>query len=70
MNALDNILEGDEQIIHLITEDQGPLAADDFRHTFNNACLQLAGLEHWVVNLHLMTSSPIAPITNMSYMEH
>lgn len=70
MNALDSILDGNEPIIHLISEDQGILAADEFMYTFNNACLQLAGLEQYVSVLHQHTSSVIAPINNMSYMEH
>lgn len=70
MNALDSILCGNEPIIHLISDDQGILAADEFIRTFNNACLQLAGLEQSVSTLHQLTSGVIAPITNMSFMEH
>lgn len=68
MNALDQLLEGEEPLVCDIAEDVGILAAEDFVRMFNNACLHIAGFESTLVNQRL--TSRLAPITNMSVWEH
>lgn len=70
MNAMDQIMSGEEAIVQVIEENHGVLEAERFVAMFNNACLQFAGFEETLtVVLH---SHPyvIAPITNLSYLEH
>lgn len=67
MNAIDQIMSGDEPIVQAIEDDLGILQAERFVGMFNNACLQVAGFEG--VLSYIPTIS-IAPITNLSYLEH
>lgn len=70
MSALDYMLTGDEPLVMTIEDEHGVLAADDFKNTFNNGCLQIAGFEQTLVGFLSESNSMLAPITNMSRMEH
>lgn len=70
MSALDYMLTGNEPLVMTIEDEHGVLAADDFKNTFNNGCLQIAGFEQALVGFLSGSNSMLAPITNMSWMEH
>lgn len=70
MNAIDQIMSGEEPIVRAIEEDQGILEAERFVDMFNNACLQVAGFENALAFLAHTRHVTIAPITNLSYLEH
>ena len=67
MNAIDQIISGDEPIVRAIEDDLGLLQAEGFVGMFNNACVQVAGFES---TLSYVPHVVIAPITNLSYLEH
>lgn len=68
MNALDQMLCGEEPIVCSIAEDAGILAAEGFVQLFNNACMQVAGFEDMIQTVR--RGAFLAPITNMSMCEH
>lgn len=70
MNAIDQITSGDEPIVRAIEEEQGFLEAERFVNMFNNACLQVAGFEIILSMYANRCPTSIAPITNLSYLEH
>ena len=70
MNAIDQIMSGEEPFVRMIEDEHGILEAERFVNMFNNACLQVAGFE---APLSILTHShqvTLAPITNLSYLEH
>lgn len=70
MNAIDSILNGTEPIVQMIADNMGILAAEHFVTLFNNSCLQVAGLEDAVCEVLRAKPLSLAPITNMSMLEH
>lgn len=70
MNAIDQIMSGEEPIVRAIEEDHGILEAERFVDMFNNACLQVAGFEAPMTIIAQSRNRTIAPITNLSYLEH
>lgn len=70
MNAIDSLLSGEEPIVQMIIDEEGTDAAHRFVDLFNNACMQLAGFEEFLVEYNMALPGCIAPITNMSSLEH
>ena len=70
MNAIDQIMSGEEAIVQAIEEDHGVLEAERFVEMFNNACFQFAGFEDVLTVVLQSHRHAIAPITNLSYLEH
>lgn len=69
MHMVDIMLDGDEPIVAQITEEAGPLVANQFVAEFNNACMQMAGFEE---EYEVLSDAPVllAPLNNLSWVEH
>lgn len=70
VNAIDQLMSGEEAIVRVIAEDHGILEAERFVELFNNACFQFAGFEDTLSTILHSRSYIIAPITNLSHQQH
>lgn len=73
MSLIDNILEGHEPVVQMIMMEEGPMAADLFVRSYNNACCQFAGFEDFFYQAQAdatLVTGFFAPNTNLSREEH
>lgn len=67
MNAVDSILDGDEEIVQAISESMGMVAAEKFVDEFNNGCLHMSGFEEMLMSMKDNASVFYAPLANLSH---
>lgn len=70
MQALDQMLEGDEPFVQELAEAMGNIAAEQFVDEFNNGCVHLDGFEEFVQRMDT-TNIFYAPLASLSnYADH
>ena len=70
MQALDQMLEGDEPFVQELAESMGSLAAEEFVDEFNNGCVHLDGFEEFINSMNT-TKVFYAPLASLSrYADH
>lgn len=69
MSALDHILEGDEPVVQSMIAAMGYIHAKDFRRSFNNACMQMAGFERPMAALHGHPDVFLVPVNSYSHRD-
>lgn len=69
MNALDNMLNGDEPIVAQIYQEMGEAAANSFINEHNNFCMQFARFEDILMYVVATRAVFVAPPTNLSFSE-
>lgn len=69
MNAIDNMLSGDEPEVEVVKDMFGLRAAEHYVDEYNNACVQMAGFEDFLQGMQETSHVFYAPPTNVSYSQ-